>query len=957
MSRSHQRTSGDMAPGDEMAPWTDLPLVGRAAETALLTALRKGALAGQGGGSILLEGPAGVGKTRLLDHAAAEGSGAGMTVLRATGVESEVRLAHSGLHQLLFGLRQHFGELPEGQRQILNRLLGFLPGPAPDRFAVSVAVLGLLDRVLADGPVMLVIDDIQWIDDATSRTLDFVLHRLGTSPLGLVAALRAGWTCPLDRRDVVTRPIRPLEDRSAGLLLDQVHPGIAPDVRAQLLAEAAGNPLVLIELPALLSAEQLTGHAPPPSSLPLNERLESLFLPRVHELPEETRRLLLLAALEGTGSVRTVWAATAGGWPAADAALATAEHSGLMSLDTDRGQLVFRHPLVRSAIASSSTPEQRRVAHRALANALHHEPERRLGHLLASAVGPDEALSAAVEQAAHAALKRGNAAAALAGLTRAADLSCDDESLHRRLAQAAYAAVQAGRLDMTDDLVDQGYWEHASPEDAARAAPAVAMRHLESNGDSGAAHRALVQALRGLSAGRGAGPGEETLRISGFADGLGDELVFMLILVSFYAQRDDLWAEVEPWASTASRHVRLCYDALDSPGPLARGLHDRVRGAFEAFPRDAGPWPPTLMGWVALYFDDTAPYREKWRLSLELARDSGTFTQLSYCLILLSQDAYWAGRWDEAEALAREGMGLAKQFGYRLAGHRLGGLLATVEAARGRSDATRGLTDEIMEWAGPRRIGLLQVSVRQALCLLALGEGDFEQAYEHAVHVSPPGTFPALSPRSLWTVFDLAEAARRTGRAAQARAHVAAADKFGVGELSPRAALLLHGASALVASDDRAEESFRAALAVPDADRWPFDLARVQLCYGEWLLHRADHETATKLLGRAEATFEALGAQRWARRAHAALSPADVSPAAQPGQNPFGLTEQELQVAELAAGGLSNKEIASRLFLSHRTVSTHLYHVFPKLGVRSRAALRDALNSRRPGSPSRDSSA
>jgi ATP/maltotriose-dependent transcriptional regulator MalT len=934
-----------MTPDGEAPEWKDLPLVGRAAETALLTALRKGALAGHGGGSILLEGPAGVGKTRLLDHAAAEGRNAGMTVLRATGVESEVRLAHSGLHQLLFGLRHYFQGLAEEQQQVLNRLLGFLPGPAPDRFAVSVAVLGLLDHVLSEGPVILVIDDIQWIDDATSRILDFVLRRLRASPLVLVAALRAGWACPLDRRDIGTRPIRPLETRSAGQLLDQAHPGIAPAIRARLLAEAAGNPLVLIELPELLSAEQLTGQAPPPSPLPLNERLEALFLPRVHEMPEETRQLLLLAALEETGSVRTVWSATPGGWGAADTALAAAECSGLMSLDAEHGRLDFRHPLVRSAIANSATPEQRRVAHRALADVLHHEPERRLGHLIASAVGPDEALSAAVEQTAQAAIKRGNAAAALAGLTRAADLSCDDESRNRRLAQAAYAAVQAGRLDLTDDLVDQGYWEHASPQDAAAAAPAVAMRYVESNGDIEAAHHVLVQALRGLSADREAGPGEETLHMSGFADGLGDELVFTLVFVSFYAQRSDLWADVEPWASTASPYVRLAYDSLDSPGPLARSVHDRVRSAFDGFPRDAGPWPSTLLGAVALCYDDTALHREKWRLSLEIARASGTFTQLSYCLNLLSQDAYWAGRWQEAEALAREGMDLARQFGYRLAGHRLGALLAGVEAARGRSEAARSLADDIMEWAEPRRVGLLQVSVRQVLCLLALSESDFEQAYEHAAYISPPGTFPALSARSLWTVFDLAEAAQRTGRTAQARVHVAAAERFGVGELSPRAALLLHGASALVASDDRAEQSFRAALAVPDAARWPFDLARVQLCYGEWLLRRTDNETATKLLKLAEATFETLGAQPWARRARTALSPADAAAAAQPAQNRFGLTEQELQVAELAAAGLSNKEIASRLFLSHRTVSTHLYHIFPKLNIRSRAALRDALNS------------
>ncbi|MFD0578751.1 LuxR C-terminal-related transcriptional regulator [Dactylosporangium darangshiense] len=318
-------------------------------------------------------------------------------------------------------------------------------------------------------------------------------------------------------------------------------------------------------------------------------------------------------------------------------------------------------------------------------------------------------------------------------------------------------------------------------------------------------------------------------------------------------------------------------------------------------------------------------------------------------LLLLSTDSFAHGQWDDSEALAREGLDLAAAYGYHLIEAQLRIRQAFVAAVRGDAAAARALTDEVTTWAVPRGLGLTQAFARHARVLAALAEGDYEEAYSQASWIGRP-EIPSTGIPGRWLVLDLVEADVHTGRTERARAHVAAARRAGLFHASPRTELIAAGAAALAAPDDEAGPLFAAALSRPEAERWPWEQARIHLAYGRWL-RRARDTTAARLHLRAAAeTFERLGARPWARRAHDELRATGLA-AGTPERRPAALTAQERQIAELAATGMTNKQIGERLFLSHRTVGAHLHRLFPKLGITSRAALRDALRAVRPQEP------
>ncbi|MEV1066435.1 AAA family ATPase [Streptomyces sp. NPDC050263] len=925
--------------GSERAPTDHAQLIGRATELAMLSGVIEQV---QGGlaASVLLHGAAGVGKTALLDAVAVQARASGFCVLRATGVESEVTLPLSGLHQLLYGLRDEFNRLPYGQRDVLERALGLSQDTAPDQFVVSVTVLELLHVLAVDGPVLLVVDDAQWIDEVSARIVAFAVRRLAPKPIGFLGAVRSEWKTSIDRSSLLEYRVEPLQAGSAAELLDSRFPGLARAARQRLLDEAAGNPLALLELPASLSDEQLSGRAELPGWLSLGDRLESLYAGRVRSLPETTRDLLLLAAFETTGSIRTIWAALSEDAAAADCAVVPAERAALVRVDTGNDRLVFRHPLVRSATVQLATPDRRRAAHRALAAALDHEPERQIGHLIAGSLGPDEVVARKLESAAHRAVRRGAATAAVSALRHASGLSLQPEDRSRRLAKAAFAASHAGQLDAAAEVLNSGgYWEHASPEDAARAASAAAFRLIHRDCDVRAAHRLLLSALDNvLGRGEGGAPGA-------LAEDLTDELFFLLIEASCYGGTRELWDQVAERIRLASNFARLSFDALGDPVRRGRTVIPRLRRAFDDIPAETDPRRIMQMARSALFCDDISRYREQAARAAGLARTGGAFASWAAATLLLALDAYHTGQWDEAGAMLRECLEVAEEFGYTLLGCRIRYQLAFIEAGRGRAEAVQALTDKIVATSVPQGMVTGQVMVRQTRALLALGAGDYETAYRHCVRISPPGEFPAYVAWALWSVLDLVEAAVMTGRTEEARAHVAAAERADIGELSPRIALLVAGAAALAATDDEAERLFEKALALPDADRYTFECARIRLAYGRRLFGRGQIDAAREQLRCALDELERLGAQPWSVRARAACRAAGVPVEATPAVETTALTSRELEIAELAATGMSNKQIAAELVLSQRTVSTHLYNLFPKLGISSRAALRDALRS------------
>ncbi|HET6190220.1 MAG TPA: AAA family ATPase, partial [Trebonia sp.] len=413
----------------DLPPGAGAPLVGRSRELSRVGAFLDEVRAN--GASLLITSELGAGKTALLDAAARLASAAGFRVVRAVGTEFEAGVSYGALNQLLLPLREEFGRVSPACRDALDVALGFGQGPAPDRLAVSNATLELLNMAASSQPVLVIVDDVQWLDRASAAVLGFVARRLAGGRAGFLGALCSGLESFFERAALPVLELGPLDEDSASALLGARFPALAAGVRERLLGEARGNPLALLELPAALSEAQRSADTALPGVLPLGHRLQALFAARVRELPARTRRVLLRAALDGTGDLRVL--STAGSPALED--LAAAERARLVSVEGNPRRLVFRHPLTRSVVVELATEGERRAAHQELAGFWQDRPERRAWHLAESADGPDEEVASLLEQAAHRVLHRGDATGAIAALTRAAELSPEASSRARRLAE------------------------------------------------------------------------------------------------------------------------------------------------------------------------------------------------------------------------------------------------------------------------------------------------------------------------------------------------------------------------------------------------------------------------------------------------------------------------------------------------------------------------------------------
>src|SRR6185312_7900997 len=423
------------------------------------------------------------------------------------------------------------------------------------------------------------------------------------------------------------------------------------------------------------------------------------------------------------------------------------------------------------------------------------------------------------------------------------------------------------------------------------------------------------------------------------------EAIFLLFEVCFYGGRAELW---EPFDRAVGRLT---------PGPpellalIAKTLEDPARRAAPALGRldelsgqlSRKTTPAQVMQIaIATGFSERIPQVRSalWRL-VEEGRDGRAVDFSIRALALLSLDAYLTGQWDEVRKLTDEAVQLCDSHGHVLMRWPHRSNQAWLTAARGDRDATRAITDEVLHWAVPRRAKQLEAAASQGRVLESLASGDFERAYQDACAISPAGTIASHVPNAMWVVMDLVEAAVRTGRREEAVAHVEAAREANLGLISSRLALLTEGAAGIAAVE--LDGSFEKALAVPDAGLWKFDMARVELAYGERLRRAKQTAAARTQLAAALGTFERLGARPWAQRAANELRATGITIGRPEVAGPEALSPQQLEIARLAAAGLSNKEIGERLFLSPRTVGSHLYQIFPKLGITSRAALRDAL--------------
>jgi DNA-binding CsgD family transcriptional regulator len=882
------------------------------------------------GAATLFVGEPGVGKTALLDVAAAEATDAGHLVVRVTGAEFETEIGYSALMQALLSLAPFTDRLAPFHRRALAIATGQAEGDPPERLVVAAAALRLLQVASEKRAVLLIVDDLQWVDGASAEVFFFIARRVQGSRLGFLAAARTGSNALLGHVNLDEYELPPLDDEASNDLLRQRFPTLSPSFRRRLVTEAQGNPLALLELPPALGGRAPFSDEVMPAALPLSARVQSVFATRIQELPKPTRDELLLASLDATGDYDVLSRA------ADDPTLHhlhPAEDAGLVAL-TDR--LAFRHPLTRSAVVGLATGTQVRDAHRRLGEALVANPDLQAWHLGEATIAPDERIAELVEGAARRAVARGDGTAA-ARLLKAADLTPDLRERGRRVAQAAYlGAFQSATADTALRLLEPGQQLSPSSDEALYSVVGGVYVTLVGEGDVMAAFRIVHNAVAAVDPSQVAGS---------------PALLFALDIAGYICQllgraecSEEYRGLLDHLGPAAPERFRLWAAAVLDPARTALGALDRIDAALATVDNVADAEVVALAG-TAIYTDRLARVR---RAAQQIMAHAGA-AEVNHgpaAGIMLWLAEFFGGNWDNAEATARAIPRLGDQGNLLSVAfvEYLNGLMA---AARGDDAAAKQSVDVLLETANAHDARLWRLYGRHVLTLSAAGQADFNEAYRHASAISAPGEFAEQTPTALWVFFDLVEAAVHTGRIPEARRHVAAARALRIDRISPRLAMWVTAAEALTISDPAyANDLFLRALAPEDIQQWPFDVARVRLSYGERLRSaRADVE-ARNQLDLARATFERLRAHPWVSRVDAQMGKLTDAPAAN-GET-AGLTAKEYEVAQLAARGLTNKQIGAELFLSPRTVGTYLYRAYPKLGISTRAALRDALNGRQP---------
>ena len=914
-------------------PVAEDDVLGRDEELALVGRLVLAAR--QDGATLLLSGDPGMGTSTLLDAAARAAATAGVHVLRTAGSQVEAELSFSALDLLLGPVQDRLAELATEHRDALRVTFGQAAGPPPDRRLVTESVLALLHTCARTAPVLLVVDDLQWLDRATAGVLAVVARRVSGARLGLLAAQRAGEDWFFDRSGLPQHELAPLDDAAAAALVERVHPGIAAGVLRRVVATGAGNPLALRELPAAMSPEQVAGGAPLPAVLPLGSRLDGLFSARISELPAGVRDLLLLAALETTGSLQVLEDAHPGEL-ARD--LAAAEGARLVVVDRTAGVVAFRQAAVRSATVALSTSSEQQRAHRMLAAAA-VDVERRAWHRAAAADGPDEQVAALLEQVAHQLLDRGDAAGAVSTLLRCAALTPDAGDRRQRLARAAYFGVaMAGELRPAADLMAEIRRDGPGAGTSLTIAMAAALLLVnDPDGDVPTAHAVLARTLEARGDDLDARDGDVVEALH--------QLLQLCQMGEAGAQWEVLRALLDRLRPDVPAQLQLLVDAsqpLLAPDSVLREIGTVVHRVGV----DGDPVLVARLTAAAFSVDQVEGCCAAMRhfVAEAFEQQGAARAQALPALMSLSWQAFLTGRWEECSRTSTEGLAIARQLGYASAHWPFQLAAAALAAGRGDTGTVHRVTDEVIGWAAPRQCGSALELCRFVRSLAAVGRRDYEAAYRECTATGAAGTISPQARRSGWFALDLVESALRTGRRDAAVAHVEALTRAGVARLSPRAAMAVDTARALTAPDDLAGRLFDRAVRTPGGELWPFERARVQLLHGEHLRRRRAAMEARGPLTAAHATFLRLRAKPWIDRAAAELRASGTSRSSPDGPA-LVLTPQEHEVAVLAAAGLTNRQIAARLDISHRTVGMHLYRVFPKLDVSTRAGLSDALAS------------
>ena len=879
--------------------------------------------------TLVVRGEAGIGKTALLDYLIAAASD--LRIMRAVGVESEMELAYASLHQLCAPMLDHLGKLPAPQRDALEVVFGISAGPPPDRFMVGLAVLSLVSEAAEERPLLCVVDDAQWLDQASARTLAFVARRLFVEPVGLVFAARDSGE---ELAGLPELQIRGLGDGDARELLASVVRFLLDErVRDRIVDETRGNPLALLELPRGLTATQLASGFGLLSAQALPGRIEESFQRRLEALADDARRLLLLAAADPVGDPLLMWRAAERLGVRAEVVV-DAESEGLLTVAE---RVTFRHPLVRSAVYRSAPVAERRAVHLALAEATDREldPDRRAWHLGAASSGPDEEIALELERSAGRAQGRGGLAAAAAFLQRAVALTGDPARRTDRALAAAQAGLHAGAFDM-----------------------ALGMLATAEAGPLDELQRARVDLLRAEAA---------------FAQSRGSEAPSLLLRAA---------KALEPLDSNLARETYLdAWSAALFAGRLASGGGlEEVSHKARSAPRPAGTVRPCdlLLDGFALLFSDGRTAAEpvlrracagfagqevsieeilRWgwlataaavvvwdyetcaavsARGVEVARETGALAVLAVSVNVLGQAASLGGNFGEAAALVSEADAVTEATGTAVAPY--GALV--LAGLRGREAAAFKLIDATISEAGAGGQGTAVQYARWSKSVVLNALGRYGEALAEARRASDdtPELFV-----SAWSLAELVEAAQRSGDTAAARSGVARLAAHTVDSNSDWGLGIEARCRALVSDGDAAEHLYEEAIERLGRTKLRPELARAHLLYGEWLRRENRRLGARAQLRMAHDLFSAIGMEAFAQRTRNELLATGELVRRRTVDARDELTAQERQIARLARDGLSNPEIGTRLFLSPRTVEWHLRKVFSKLGIGSRKELGNVL--------------
>jgi DNA-binding CsgD family transcriptional regulator len=880
------------------------------------------------GGSLAIAGGPGVGKSAVLGEAATRAARRGMLVLRTTGVQSEALLPFAGLYQLLRPVLGYLDGLAAPQRDAMQSAFGLADRTPSDFFLIALATLNLLAECAKGSPVVVIADDAQWLDHSTFDVLAFVGRRLDFEPILMISAVRAGHGSPA-AASLPALLLEALAAPAAAALLDSRAPGLPDSVRARFLDEAAGNPLALVELP--VAYRKASHRAELPLWLPLTTRLEQAFAARASELPGQTRTALLAAALNDGSLISETLDATAlliSAAPTPDV-LGPAAEAGL--IETDDTEVRFRHPLMRAAIRQEAGISQRHAVHAALAEVLQNEPERQVWHRAAAITGPDESVASALEAAAAQSQRRGGTAVAVSALQRAASLSAGEQR-PRRLLHAAELAFELGQHDLVRSLLAEAEPLGLPGRDTARLtwiresfgdgipAGAASARSLTSaaerasaDGDTGIALKLLNGAAQRCWWTEPAQATRDQIVAAAGRLNVAESDPRLLMILAFAAPIDrgavviDQLSRLLPAAGSRAGADRLC------------GIAATAVGAFDLA---------------------AAPLAA----SVAALRDQGRLGLLARALTVQAWSSAQLADLSTAIPAADEASRLAQETTQPLIAATADAVQAMLAALRGDQEAASALAAQAERGGVPVGANAILAAAQFARGLADLSAGRPADAFQHLRRIHDPADPAYHSAIRCFTIGDLAEAACRSGNPQGVAVLMADMEALASRTPSPKLHADLGYARALLADDVSAPSLFDAALG-PRMTSWPFLRARVQLAYGEWLHQQRQNAASRAPLRAACEAFDALGVIPWSQRARQQLRATGETSRPRSPEALDQLTPQELQIVQMAASGLSNRDIGQMLYLSHRTVSSHLYRAFPKLGIASRAEIASALRA------------